>query len=287
MSGQSVDAGGIDLSIILLVWRDRAFLAPCLASLAAAQETMQTEIILVENGIQLQEKEYTPFRPRLIHNEQNRGVAAARNQGMRRACGRYLMLLDTDASVTQDALSQLVRFMDAHPEVGLAGPRLQDGDGNLQFTCRKLPTLQTKILRRVPFAWARAALADEMLAAYDHAAPRAVDYVIGACQIIRREAYERVGALDEQIFYGPEDVDYCVRMWRAGWRVMYVPHAVVTHHERRETKRRPFSKLALAHVFGLGRFFWKHRYAFKRPIVQASNTVRPPSMNREQPTSLP
>jgi GT2 family glycosyltransferase len=158
--------------------------------------------------------------------------------------------------------------MDAHPEVGLAGPRLQDAVGNLQLTCRRLPTVWSKILRRIPTGWAQTALAEELLAGYDHQTPRDVDYCIGACQVVRREALAQIGRLDEQFFYGPEDVDYCIRMWRAGWRVMYVPQAVVVHHEQRLTKRRIVSSLTLTHVLGLARFFLKWRYLWTRPQLQ-------------------
>ncbi len=264
-----------DLSIILLVWQDRAYLSACLAALARAQQELTMEIILVENGITLNAAEYAlPERAdktitlRKIHNAKNRGVAPARNQGLTAARGRYLMLLDTDTLVTQDALVNLTRFMEANARVGLAGPRLQDAQGNLQLTCRKLPTVWSKLLRRLPMRRAQAALADEMLVGYDHRAPRAVDYVIGACQIIRRAAYQEVGALDACFFYGPEDVDYCIRLWRQGWRVMYVPHAVVTHIEQRVTRQRPFSKLALLHARDLARYFWKHKYLFTRPRIQ-------------------
>ncbi len=264
----------LDLSIILLVWQDRAYLPACLEAIARAQQDLALEIILVENGIALDEAEYAlpqfanPIPIRNIHNAQNRGVAPARNQGLAAARGRYLMLLDVDTIVTQDALTQLTHFMDAQPRVGLAGPRLQDAQGNLQLTCRRLPTAWGKILRRLPTRWARAALADEMLEAYDHRMPRAVDYVIGACQIIRRAAYQQVGSLDARFFYGPEDVDYCMRMWQSGWRVMYAPQAVVTHVEQRVTRRRLFSKLTLRHARDVARFFWKHQYLFTRPRVQ-------------------
>jgi hypothetical protein len=269
-----------DLSIVLLVWHDRAFLPACLESLARARGNLTLEIVLVENGITLDDSEYalpefaashTPIRR--IHNPQNRGVAPARNQGLEAARGRYLMLLDVDTLVTQDALVNLVRYMDANPQVGLVGPRLQDAQGNLQWTCRKLPTVWGKILRRIPTRWAQNVLADEMLASYDHRTPREVDYVIGACQIIRRAAYETVGALDAQFFYGPEDVDYCIRIWRHHWRVAYVPHAVVTHAEQRLTKQRAFSKLSLIHAWGLARFFWKHKYLFTRPRLAYTPTV--------------
>lgn len=257
-----------DLSIILLVWQDIDFLRPCLDSIVQARHDLQVEIILIQNGISYNVPNLAPLSLRVISNPRNRGVAPARNQGLRVAEGRYILLLDVDTVVTQDALMNLTVFMDQNKDVGLAGPRLQDATGNLQLTCRKLPTVQSKLLRRIPARWAHTALADEMLAAYDHQVPRAVDYVIGASQIIRREALTSVGYLDEQFFYGPEDIDYCVRMWRHGWRVMYVPRAVVTHDEQRLTKRRAFSTLSLIHAAGLARYFFKYRYAFTRPAIQ-------------------
>lgn len=258
-----------DLTIILLVWQDADFLRGCLDSVARARGELALEIVLVENGVRVEPSEYGSFgsKVRVIHNATNRGVAPARNQGLRQAQGRYVMLLDVDTVVGSDALGSLVAFMDANPKVGLAGPRLEDADGNLQLTCRKLPTVWSKLLRRTPTKWARDALADELLQGYDHRTPRAVDYVIGACQIIRRTAREQVGLLDEQYFYGPEDVDYCIRMWRKGWRVMYVPDAVVVHNEQRLTHKRMVSRLTLTHAVGLARYFVKYRYAFRRPVL--------------------
>ena len=261
-----------DLSIVLLVWRDRSFLHACLESIVAARHELAIEIILIENGVTLEPGETKGLR--VIHNEKNQGVAPARNQGLRSAQGRYILLLDVDTVVTQDALVNLVRFMDGNPKVGLAAPRLQDAAGNLQYTCRKLPTVWSKLLRRIPTHWAQSALADEMLADYDHRTPRAVDYVIGACQIIRRTALEQVGVLDEQFFYGPEDVDYCIRMWRRGWQVMYVPDAVVVHNEQRLTRQHTTSKLSLVHAYGLARYFLKYRYMVRRPrLVQNTKSL--------------
>lgn len=259
-----------DLSIVILVWQDRVFLRACLDSLAAVRQDLSIEIVLVENGIALHQAEYAlcdSVPMQILYNAKNRGVAPARNQGLCAAQGRYVMLLDADTQVTQGALATLVQFMDTNQEVGLAAPRLQDMQGNLQLSCRKLPTVWSKMLRRIPTRWAQDALADELLAKYDHQTPRAVDYVIGACQIIRREAMQQVGLLDEQFFYGPEDVDYCIRMWRGGWRVTYVPDAVVIHDEQRLTRRRAFSKLSVIHAENLARYFLKYRYAFKRPVL--------------------
>jgi GT2 family glycosyltransferase len=262
----------VDLSIIVLVWRDADLLPGCLAAIAAARGNLALEVIVVENGVTLNPvpvpRDLNRSDVKVLYNAQNRGVAPARNQGFDAAQGRYVMLLDTDTKVLPGSLETLVAFMDAHPEVGLAGPRLEDAVGNLQLTCRRLPTVWSKILRRIPTRWAQAALAEELLAGYDHQTPRDVDYCIGACQVIRHAALTQVGQLDEQFFYGPEDVDYCIRMWRGGWRVMYVPQAVVVHAEQRLTKRRVLSGLTVIHMLSLARFFLKWHYAWTRPQLQ-------------------
>jgi GT2 family glycosyltransferase len=259
----------LDLSVIILTWQDAEFLHTCLASLQSGIKTLKYEVILIQNGgeswAQLAANAAKTFELRFIRNEFNRGVAAGRNQGLNLARGRYFLLLDADTRLTDTAGDTLVRFMDDHPSVGLTGPRLVDPEGRLQLTCRRLPTLGTKILRRLPLTFARARLAEETLANWDHASTREVDYVIGACQMIRREAFEQVGLLDERIFYGPEDVDYCIRMWQLGWRVVYVPHATVVHHERRLTQRRLYSQLSLYHAMGAIVYFWKYRYLWHRP----------------------
>ena len=197
---------------------------------------------------------------RIIKNQSNRGVSPARNQGMRIAQGRYLVLLDADTTITPNALDQMVEFMDKDPKVGICGPKLVSPNQELQFSCRKFPCLWTKILRRVPLRFAQNRLADELLIDWDHQQVRAVDYVIGACQIIRKEAFQAVGFLDENIFYGPEDIDYCIRMWRNGYKVCYNPFATVIHHEQRLTKKKLFSKLTLQHIKGLIYYFIKYRY---------------------------
>jgi len=123
--------------------------------------------------------------------------------------------------------------METHPRVGLCAPKLVDLEGQLHLTCRYYPTVIDKLARQVPFARAQQLRRETEMAEWDHNSIRAVDYVIGACQVIRREAVMTVGLLDEKIFYGPEDVDFCLRLRQAGWQVIYNPEAVVIHKERR------------------------------------------------------
>jgi GT2 family glycosyltransferase len=256
------------LSIVILTWNSRALLADCLAALPAATAPLTCEIIVVDNGSRDDTATLLAARPDLVvvRNQRNRGVAPGRNPGLRLARGEFVALLDVDTVPAPSAFTTLVAHLRAAPGAGLVGPRLLDPAGALQYSCRRFPTLVDKLMRRLPERWSRAITDDVELRAWDHASVRAVDYVIGACQVIRRAALTDVGLLDERIFYGPEDVDLCLRLQRAGWEVAYVPQAVVTHLERRVT-RKLLSTLTLRHVQGLGYYFWKHRYLLTRPAV--------------------
>lgn len=260
------------VSIVILTWNSRALLEDCLAALPAATAPLPIEVIVVDNGSRDGTAEWLAARSDLvtITNATNRGVAPARNQGLRRARGELVALLDVDTVAAPRSFATLVARLHSAPDVGLVGPKLVDPDGALQYSCRRFPTLVDKVLRRLPSRLGRAVVDDVELRWWDHAGVREVDYVIGACQVIRKAALDEVGLLDERIFYGPEDVDLCLRMHRAGWRVEYVPEAVVMHLERRVT-RTLLSALTARHVYGLGYFFWKHGYLLTRPTLE---TVR-------------
>ncbi|MGH7964290.1 MAG: glycosyltransferase family 2 protein [Candidatus Binatia bacterium] len=256
----------IKASVVILTWNSTDVLGPCLTALPAGFTTSAYEVIVVDNG----SRGYTPAAlrnefptMRLVVNRKNRGVAPARNQGMRVAQGEYIILLDDDTVVLPGAFDCLIAYLDQHPQVSLCGPKLVDPQGRLQLSCRLFPTVGDKLARRFPFAFARQRDRQVEMADWDHATVREVDYVIGACQVIRRAALVEVGLLDEKIFYGPEDVDLCLRMRAAGWRVMYNPEAVVMHRERR-VARSPLSRLGWRHLGGLVHYFWKHGYVFSR-----------------------
>jgi len=242
------------LSIVILTWNSWALLEECLAALPSATAPLATEIIVVDNGSRDGTTAGLARHPEIttITNVTNRGVAPGRNQGLCRARGEFAALLDVDTVPAPGAFATMVARLRADPAVGLVGPKLVDLDGGLQYSCRRFPTLLDKVCRRLPAGVGRALT---------------VDYVIGACQVIRRAALDHVGLLDEHIFYGPEDVDLCLRLQRAGWKVEYVPDAVVMHLERRVT-RKLLSSLTARHAYGLGYFFWKHRYLFRRPVIE-------------------
>ena len=257
------------VSIIILTWNSEPYIEACLTSLEQGLTEFSSEVIVIDNGSQdrtcaLIDK----TRPglQLVSNGKNRGVAPARNQGLRLAQGEYVLILDDDTVVQTGALDNLVRYMEAHQEVGLCGPKLTDADGELQLSCRRFPTLTDKLARRLPAILGQRVTRETEMADWDHQTIRPVDYVIGACQLIRRRALQEVGLFDERIFYGPEDVDMCLRLQQAGWSVVYNPEAIIVHEERR-ISRFLSSGLFWKHIRGLGYFFWKHGYLFSRQRI--------------------
>ena len=261
----------VTVSIIILTWNSEQHIGACLASLGRGLDTYSSEVIVIDNGSS--DRTCSIVREtwpgvRLVTNPENRGVAPARNQGIRLAQGKYVLILDDDTVVQPGALDCLTRYMEDQPETGLCGPRLTGAGGELQLSCRRFPTLTDKLARRLPSGLAgKAARAAEM-ADWDHGTVRAVDYVIGACQLIRQRALQEVGLFDERIFYGPEDVDMCLRLQQAGWPVVYNPEAVVVHEERRMTRSLK-SGLLWKHVCGLGYYFLKHGYLLSRKRLYA------------------
>ena len=261
----------VTVSIIILTWNSEREIGACLASLERGLRAFPSEVIVIDNGSQDQTcavVQKTRPLAQLVCNAENRGVAPARNQGIRLAQGEYVLILDDDTVVQAGALDCLIRYMEDRPEVGLCGPKLTDADGGLHLSCRRFPTLIDKLARRLPAILGQKVTREAEMADWNHRTIRAVDYVIGACQVIRRRALQEVGLFDERIFYGPEDIDLCLRLQQAGWRVVYNPEAVIVHEERRMT-RSLRSGLVWKHVWGLGYFFWKHGYLFSRRRLYA------------------
>lgn len=269
MSSGAADA---PISVVLLTWNSQQFIVGCLDALFA-QLPAGAEVIVVDNGSTDASLELLRRYPvRLIANAENRGVGPARNQGLAAARGAALLVLDIDTVVQPGAIGALLEAFNAAPRVGVFGARLEEPGGRLQYTCRNFPTLQSKIARQLPPDLQQRMLRENELRDWDHAEARYVGYVIGACQLLRRRALDVIGLYDEQIFYGPEDVDLCLRMWRAGWGVAYVPEARIVHLEQRITRRRiGRNPIARRHFAGLARYFWKHRYLLRAPYFAQQN----------------
>jgi GT2 family glycosyltransferase len=243
----------------------KSMLEEMMASITKHTSGINYELIVVDNNSQDGTSEMVRQKfpeAMLIINSNNRGVAPARNQAFLRAKGRYVVTLDADMLLIENSLKKMIDFMDSNQSVGLSGAKLIFPDGKIQPSGRRFPGLLAFILRRldfIPFAQNSKILLWHEMAEWDRSDIRQVDYVIGACQCIRREAMEKVGLLDENIFYGPEDIDYCLRMYQNGWKVYYYPFTSIIHYEQRITKKKIFSKLTFLHFKAVLYFFWKYK----------------------------
>lgn len=225
----------MDLSIIIVNYNTREMLRACLQTLPEATQGLQYETFVVDNASRDGSAEMVASAFPHVHltaNAYNAGFPRANNQALRRAIGRYLLLLNPDTECHPGALTCLVRYLDTHPDVGAVGPQLRNSDGSLQHNGRLFPSPWRDFLA-VTGLWRLHPAAFEQRIEFgrsDFAREAEVDFVMGACLMVRREAMEKVGPLSEDFFMFYEEVEWCWRIKRAGFRVMYVPAAQVTHH---------------------------------------------------------
>lgn len=213
----------MDLSIIIVNWNTSELLTQCLESIYRAEPRLTFEIIVVDNGsiddsISLTTELFPDVL--LIVNDRNLGFAKANNQGLVVAKGRYVLLLNSDTVVLPGAFDELVRVADNHAEVGAIGPKLLNMEGTLQESWASFPTFWSELfgkqIRR------RRPVADSPFA-YE------VDWMLGACLLVRLETIADVGPLDEGYFFYSEEVDWCFRMKKKGWKIWYLSNAEVYH----------------------------------------------------------
>lgn len=226
----------VALSIGIVTFRARDLLRDCLRSL---YETAHCpfEVIVADNGsndglAEMLRQEFPDVR--LIQNERNLGYTYPMNQALRAGRGRYLMQLNPDTLLLPHAIDDLLAYMDAHPEVGVCGPRVLNRDGTLQAPCRRGEPRPLAVIgyflgldKRFPHS---RRLGEYLLTYIDDNQVQPVAGVSGSCMLIRRALVEQIGYLDERYFAYQEDADFCRRARDAGWQVIYTPQAQIIHY---------------------------------------------------------
>lgn len=223
-----------DVCAIVVAHESKNWLSPALSSLFEHAGDLDLDVIVVDNGSD-GSAEYAEARferVRGIHCE-NRGFAHANNRGLEAADARYLLLLNPDTEVVGGTLAELVAHLDAHPEVGLVGCRQLDGDGRLWPTARRFPSVGRAFgeaigPERLPFLAAR--LGESELDPSRYAEEFSCDWTSGSFMLVRREALESAGLLDERFFFYSEEVDLCLRIKRGGWEIRHLPQLTIAHY---------------------------------------------------------
>lgn len=230
-----------DLSIITVNWKVADLVRRMLRSIADETKGISYEIFVVDNasGDAMNEvvEEFKKDNPdtnlRFIANDRNLGFAAANNLGIREARGRYVVLLNPDTELREDALTTMVKWLDEHPDVGIAGPKLLNPDGSVQASVRAFPMIsdQVLVLLKLHHAMRNLSTLRRYFATdFDYGKTQDADQLMGAALFIRRDVFAKIGLLDEAYFIWFEEVDFCFRAKQAGERVMYVSSARIVHY---------------------------------------------------------
>lgn len=260
------------LSIIIVSYNTKQLLADCINSIEKYFGSLTYEIIVVDNASKdgstaLLKSEYPQVK--LIENGYNAGFAKANNQGLELCSGEYLLLLNSDTIVKENAISALVGFMDSHGDTAICGPKLLNSDLTLQLPCRRgFPRLINSVAyfsgisRLFP---ENKVLGSYLMTYMDSGLTHEVDAVSGACLLVRRNTLGRIGGLlDEAFFMHFEDIDLCFRAKKAGYKVYYVHNSEVVHLKGQSSKLRSS---------GVTKDFFDSALLYSRKNYKSENTV--------------
>jgi N-acetylglucosaminyl-diphospho-decaprenol L-rhamnosyltransferase len=234
----------MDLSIVIVNWNSIEFLKECITSIQSTTEHLDYEVIVVDNASaddpsRILAEEFSWVK--LIRSDHNIGFARANNLGAKHSCGNSILFLNPDTLIIQDAICRMVLQLDSDPQIGAVGCRLLNRDLTTQMSCvQSFPGLINQILgidwlrRRWPdlSIWGTRALSPENLHSIND-----VDAVSGACIMVKREVFEKVGGFSTEYFMYAEEIDLCCKIHSAGWKIRYVGDAEIVHYGGQSTKK--------------------------------------------------
>jgi hypothetical protein len=232
-----------DVSIIVVAWNVRKLLYDCLKSVYDQTEGVDFEVIYVDNAskdgsVDMVKSKFPQVK--IIENSQNEGFIKANNQAIKTAEGRYVLLLNSDTIVLDNAIEKLVKFADAHPRAGVVGCKVLNPDKTLQRNCFMYPSVLNMFLSATYlykiFPKSRF-FGRERMTWWDFDSAREVETICGSCSLVQKKAIEQVGLMDEAYFVYGDDPDWCYRFNKNGWKIMFTPGAQIIHYGGQTTKQ--------------------------------------------------
>lgn len=256
----------MDISVIIVGWNARHYLELCLESLRTAPPRRSTEIIVVDNASVDGSADMIAARfpeVKVIRNAENVGFAKGNNIAIRQCTGRYIALVNPDVQVLPGCLDALADFLDENPQVGNVGPRVLNPDMSMQSTCRHFPNLWNNLCLATGLATAfrnSRLFSGEHMHYFPHDKTIPVDVLVGCFWMMRRETVDAVGLLDEEFWVYGEDLDWCKRCWKAGWKVMFYPGGRAIHDRGKITAGYP-ERFAVAQQRSV-LYYWKKHHGW-------------------------
>ncbi len=261
---------------VILTWNSEKVIGDCIHSILAFQSVI-AHIYVVDNGstdgtlkfVKKQENK-RGHTISVIQLEKNLGTTISRNIALKEILNiaekdSYICILDSDTKVDEDAVHILIDELESNSQNGVVGPRMYGADGTWRVQERNLQTLQQN-LQNVLSNRNLSEQAKQVYEAGDSSYP--VGYLLSACWMMRASLFREIGLLDEKIFYAPEDAEFCIRIWKNGFRVVYCPKAKILHHWQRLSRKKIWSKHNYEHIKGLLHLFRKYRYCFLRSKME-------------------
>jgi GT2 family glycosyltransferase len=254
----------IKLSVVILNYNTTKLTEACLESVFKSKTDFEFEVLVSDNGstdgsIEMVKTRFPQVK--LIENNANLGFSKGNNVAIKQSRGQYVLLLNSDTTVDPDAFDVSVKYMDAHPNVGVLGGKLILPDGSLdKATRRKFPNPANAFLRLFGLS---------KYSDYNIDTPidqeTEIDATVGAYMMVRRRAIEKVGMLDEEYFMYGEDLDWCWQIKHGGYKIVYYPAARITHYKYGSSQMIPFRTIRMAHQ-AMKIFYRKHYAKDHNPV---------------------
>ena len=258
------------VAFVVLSWNSQHYISNCLDAVLCCN-SITPLVLVVDNGstdetsaiLQQYEADHSEIICTFL--PENFGTTISRNLALKNlpSDANYVCILDSDTVINDQALATMIQILEQNPDIGIVGPTMMNSAGATQLSGRNLPSLGIKLRKAAPLK----GLQDEGAQMEVPNTPvvqdmQDVPYLLSACWLMPVSTIDTVGFLDENIFYAPEDVDYCLRVWQAGLRGVRCWNAQIIHEYQRLSHKKLFSKTNKEHLKGLVYYFKKHHYLF-------------------------
>lgn len=262
----------VDIGYVILTWNSQNYIEKCLNSIIQIK-TLKSRVVVVDNGSddntvnilnRYCDKHYDNVEISVIKLQKNEGTTKSRNYGIKKLEkeSKYMCILDSDTVINEKAMQRLIQILESNERNAIVGPMMEDENHIVQNSGRKIPTLTVKLLKILPIKAAKKK--GEMLEEYPYTTDtvRMTGYLMSACWLIKSDLFKLTGYLDEKIFYAPEDVEFCIRIWVNGYRVLYCNDVSIIHSWQRLSRKKLFSKHNYEHIKGLIYMYMKYKFLF-------------------------